>query len=67
MLDKAGLKLAALGTGAGWVKHRLQLADADPAKRKKACEFVRTIVDAAGAFHASAIIGFDARTQRSNG
>ena len=29
MLDSANLKLAALGTGAGWVKHRLQLADPD--------------------------------------
>ncbi len=25
LLDGAGLKLAALGTGAGWVKHRLQV------------------------------------------
>ncbi len=57
MLDSAGLKLAALGTGAGWVKHRLQLADADPEKRKQAQAFVRTIIDAAGGLGAMAIIG----------
>lgn len=57
LLDSAGLKLAALGTGAGWVKHRLQLADADAAKRKEAQAFVRTIIDAAGGLGAMAIIG----------
>ena len=57
MLDKAGLKLAALGTGAGWVKHRLQLADASEEKRQKAKSFVRDIIDCAGSFGAFAIIG----------
>ncbi len=57
LLEKAGLKLAALGTGAGWVKHRLQLADPDPAKRQDAQAFVRSIIDLAGPFGASAIIG----------
>ncbi len=57
MLDGAHLKLAALGTGAGWVKHRLQLADPDPAKRQQAREFVRTIIDCAGQLSAAAIIG----------
>jgi len=56
-LDQAGVKLAALGTGAGWVKHRLQLADADASRREQARQFVRTIIDAAGAFNAVAIIG----------
>ncbi|MEL6106931.1 MAG: sugar phosphate isomerase/epimerase family protein [Planctomycetota bacterium] len=56
-LDAAGLKLAALGTGAGWVKHRLQLADADAQKRGDARAFVRTIIDAAGGLGAMAIIG----------
>ena len=40
LLDKAGLKLAALGTGAGWVKHRLQLADAN-AENRAAAEFCK--------------------------
>ena len=57
MLDKAGLKLCALGTGAGWVKSRLQLADVDAGKRKEAREFVRSIIDLAAPFGASAIIG----------
>ncbi|TWU05071.1 sugar phosphate isomerase/epimerase family protein [Stieleria varia] len=57
MLDSAGLQLAALGTGAGWVKHRLQLADADAGKREQAKAFVRSIIDLAGGFGAAAIIG----------
>jgi sugar phosphate isomerase/epimerase len=52
-----GLKLAALGTGAGWVKHRLSLADPDADQRKRAIAFVRSIIDAAGAHGAMAIIG----------
>jgi sugar phosphate isomerase/epimerase len=57
MLDKANLKLAALGTGAGWVKHRLQLADPDAGQREKARAFVRSIIDCAGQLGAAAIIG----------
>ncbi|MCD0461277.1 sugar phosphate isomerase/epimerase family protein [Roseiconus lacunae] len=57
LLDSAGVKLAALGTGAGWVKHRLQLADADAEKRAQAKAFVRSVIDAAGQFGAMAIIG----------
>jgi len=57
MLDAADLKLAALGTGAGWVKHRLQLADPDAGKREQARAFVRSIIDCAGQLGATAIIG----------
>ncbi len=57
LLRDHNLKLAAVGTGAGWVKHRLQLADADPARRRKAIDFVRSIIDVAGPFGASTIIG----------
>ena len=57
LLDRHQLALAAVGTGAGWVKHRLQLADADGAKRLAASQFVRSIIDFGGAFGASAIIG----------
>lgn len=56
-LDRAGLKLAALGTGAGWVKHRLQLADPDAERRSQAREFVGRVIDTAGPFGAVAIIG----------
>lgn len=57
LLDGLGLSLAAVGTGAGWLKHRLSLTHPDPAERVRARAFVRSIVDAAGALGASAIIG----------
>ena len=57
LLDGEGLKLAAVGTGGGWVKHRLHLALADESQRRKAADFVRSIVDFAGPFGAPAIIG----------
>ena len=56
-LDQAGMKLAALGTGAGWVKHKLQLADPDAGRREQARAFVRSIIDCAGQLGAAAIIG----------
>jgi len=52
-----GLSLAAMGTGAGWVKHRLTLSHADPAVRARASAFVRSIIDLAGPLGAPAIIG----------
>ncbi|HVV99066.1 MAG TPA: sugar phosphate isomerase/epimerase family protein [Planctomycetaceae bacterium] len=57
LLDQHGLKLAAVGTGAGWVIRRLTLTHPDPAERRKAQDFVRSIIDLAGSFQASAIIG----------
>ncbi|WP_146394560.1 sugar phosphate isomerase/epimerase family protein [Planctomycetes bacterium CA13] len=57
LLDAEGLKLAALGTGAGWVKHGLQLADADAAQRDRAKRFVRDLIDVGGALGAATIIG----------
>jgi sugar phosphate isomerase/epimerase len=57
MLDDAGLKLAAVGTGAGWVIHKLLLTDVDASQRAKAKDFVRSIVDLGGPFGAPAIIG----------
>ena len=33
ILAKHHLQLAAVGTGAGWVKHKLRLTDPDPAIR----------------------------------
>jgi sugar phosphate isomerase/epimerase len=49
--------LAALGTGAGWVIHGKHLCAADSRNREDAKQFIRGIVDAAGEFGASAIIG----------
>ena len=57
LLATHGLTLAAIGTGAGWVKHGLSLCHADPAIRRRAREFVAAIVDVAGALGAPAIIG----------
>jgi sugar phosphate isomerase/epimerase len=57
LLDDHGLALAAVGTGAGWVKHRTTLTMPDAADRARARDFVRSIVDFAGALHAPAIIG----------
>ncbi len=57
LLNDHQLQLAAVGTGAGWVKHRLQLADASAEVRSQAIAFVRSIIDLAGQFGASAIIG----------
>ncbi len=51
------LQVAAVGTGAGWVKHKLRLTDPDPAVRRRAREFVSGIIAAAGELGAPAIIG----------
>ncbi len=57
LLRDNGLALAAMGTGAGWVKHKLSLTSADPTVRQKAEAFIRAIVDAAGSLQAPAIVG----------
>lgn len=57
LLSDNGLSLAAVGTGAGWVKHKLTLTNPDPAIRKKAVEFITGVIDFAGQFEAPAIIG----------
>lgn len=57
LLDQHGLKLAAVGTGAGWVRQKLHLALPDPVLRGKARDYIRGIIDFAGPFGAPAIIG----------
>lgn len=57
LLSDHGLGLAAVGTGAGWVKHKLHLCLSDAAARDRAKAFSRSIIDAAGALGAPAIIG----------
>src|SRR5687767_12575051 len=56
-LERHGLKLAALGTGAGWVKHQFTLSSPDVAVRARALEFAHKIVKAGAALGAPAIIG----------
>jgi sugar phosphate isomerase/epimerase len=57
LLSDHGLALAAVGTGAGWVKHRLHLSLPDAAARAKARAFIRSIIEFGGALSAPAIIG----------
>ena len=57
LLPEHGLVLAAVGTGAGWVKQKLHLCHADAAVRAAAREFIAGMIDVAGAFGAPAIIG----------
>jgi len=56
-LDRHGLKLAAVGTGAGFLLKRLHLLDADASRRSAAMQFIGEIIDRAGTFGAPAIIG----------
>lgn len=57
LLGDSGLSLAAVGTGAGWVKHKLTLTSPDAAVREKATTFVRSMIDFAGSLGAPVIIG----------
>jgi sugar phosphate isomerase/epimerase len=57
ILDRYKLKVAAVGTGAGWVKHKLTLTNFDRANREQARTFVQQMIDAAGALGAPVIIG----------
>jgi sugar phosphate isomerase/epimerase len=57
LMERHGLKVAAVGTGAGWVKHKLRLTDPDPAVRAKAREFIYGIINLGGYLGAPAIIG----------
>jgi sugar phosphate isomerase/epimerase len=57
ILADTGLSLAAVGTGAGWVKHRLTLTSPDEAVRRRAVEFVRGMIEFGAANGAPVIIG----------
>lgn len=57
LLTQYRLAVAAVGTGGGWVKHRLTLTHADPDIRAKAKNFIREMITAAGQLNAPAIIG----------
>lgn len=57
LLDDNGLSLAAVGTGAGWVKHKLTVTSPDEPIREKAIAFIRSIMELAAQFEAPAIIG----------
>jgi len=57
ILKRNNLELSALGTGAGYVLHKLSLTDSDEAGRREAIDFVKGFVALAGGFGAPAIIG----------
>ena len=57
LLTDHNLKLAAMGSGAGWVTRQLRLTDPDAGVRRGAQDFVSAIIDLAGSFGAPAIVG----------
>ena len=57
LLSDTGLSVAAVGTGAGWVKHKLALTSPDPAVHGQAMAFVESMIDFAAVFDAPVIIG----------
>jgi sugar phosphate isomerase/epimerase len=57
LLEQHNLKVAAVGTEAGMVKHGLSLTDPKPEKRDSAKDFIRQMIDFGGLFGAPAIIG----------
>ncbi len=56
-LKDHGLKLAAMGTGAGAVLRKLTLTSPDAEVRRAGREFINTVIDVAGRFGAPAILG----------
>jgi sugar phosphate isomerase/epimerase len=55
--EQHGLAIAAVGTGAGMVKHGLSLTDPAPEKRAAALDFVLRMIDFGGRLGAPAILG----------
>jgi len=57
LLDENGIELAAVGTGAGKALHGLHLVSTDSQIRRKAREFISSMIDFGARFGAPAIIG----------
>ena len=57
LLAQHKLKVAAIGTGAGWIVRKLSLTSPAAAVRRDARAFIAEIIDLAGRFGAPAIIG----------
>jgi len=57
LLGQHRLKVAAVGTGAGWLIHKWQLCHAEREIRQHAREFIRQLIELGGEFNAPAIIG----------
>jgi sugar phosphate isomerase/epimerase len=57
LLSPHKLAVSAVGSGAGWVRHKLSLTHGDPAHRARARAFVRGMIDFAAVLDAPVIIG----------
>lgn len=57
LIDQYSLPVAAVGTGAGMVKHGLNLTDSDAGRRRQARDFIRGMIDWGAKYGAPAIIG----------
>ncbi len=57
LLDHHSLKVAAIGTGAGWLLHQYSITSPDAAIRAHARDFIRSMIELAGGFSAPAILG----------
>lgn len=55
--ERTGLSVAAIGTGAGWVKHKLHLTHADASVRTQARAFIGSMIRIAAELGAPAILG----------
>ncbi len=57
VLSAHKLSVSALGSGAGWVKHKLRLTDPDARVRRRAIEYIARFIDLAAQFQAPVIVG----------
>jgi sugar phosphate isomerase/epimerase len=57
LAEQHGLAIAAVGTGAGWLKQGLSLTDPSAEKREAALEFILSMVSFGGRLGAPAILG----------
>ncbi|MBM3878553.1 MAG: sugar phosphate isomerase/epimerase [Verrucomicrobia bacterium] len=57
VLERFGLRLAALGTDAGWLTRQLTLTSHSSGKRSQALEFIKAVLAQAGELKAPVIVG----------
>lgn len=57
LVKRHGIAVAAVGTGGGWVIHKLHLCLPDATARQRAKDFIRGIIEVAAKLGAPAIIG----------
>ena len=55
--EVSGIQIAAIGTGAGWVRHKLSLADSDSSVRSQALVFLESMLEVATDLGAPMILG----------